>query len=174
MKVINHIVWVLLFGVVVACGIYALRNWWRAREDEIIQKEIIQTLRVPHCNDDGFWVGDITELHRLGKISRELAEADTAPLNPLVPKPIPFHGYYVRAMDSGPSMSTKDPTPVSFKGQKRSRDNFAILIYPAEPGPGKHTWITNRLSLLHRSDNWTPVFTFPTEKERIAQWGTVD
>ena len=78
--------------------------------------EVLQPLRSPHYNDQRFWVADITELYRLGKISSELAEADTAPLNALVPKPVPFHGNYVRAMDSGPSMSTEDPTPVSFKG----------------------------------------------------------
>ena len=30
--------------------------------------------------ESGYWVGDVTELYRLGIISREVAEADTAPL----------------------------------------------------------------------------------------------
>jgi hypothetical protein len=169
-----RIIWILLIGVLGTLGVCAFNDWRRAREDRLFGAEVLHPLyHYPSFKDKGYWVGDVTELYRLGKISRELAEADTAPLKPLVPKPIPFHGYYVRAMESGPS-DFNDQPPVSFKGEQWCRDNFAILIYPAEPGPGKHTYLPNRLSLLHRSDEWSPVFRFPTDQERIAHWGIVD
>src|SRR5215204_5583751 len=127
----------LILALAAVLGILVLIMGYKDRERRILYEEVVRKLRVPHRNEEGYWVGDISELYRLGWISREVAEADTAPLNPMVPRPVPFHGYYVRAMESGPSMSGENPTPVSFKGLKRSRDNFAILIYPAEPGAGK-------------------------------------
>jgi hypothetical protein len=71
-------------------------------------------------------------------------------------------------------MSEDDRTPVSFKGHKRSRDNFAILFYPAEHGPGKESIIHSSLGVYSRSDDWVPTFEYPTDKERIANWGIVD
>ncbi|HEV3026754.1 MAG TPA: hypothetical protein VG457_04235, partial [Planctomycetota bacterium] len=98
-----------------------------------------------------------------------------SPLCPLVPKPVPFHGYYMRALESGPSMYNDDPTPLSFKGQKWSQDNFAILIYPAEPGRGKNAWITSMGAVFLRSDDWKPVFRFPTNEELFKEpWMKVD
>jgi hypothetical protein len=75
-------------------------------------------------------------------------------------------------MESGPATLVDQP-PESLKGQKRNKNTFAILIYPAEPGPGKVTVLCS-LGLYRRSDAWTPVFRFPTDQERIAQWGIVD
>ena len=104
-----------------------------------------------------------------------MAEADTAPLNPLVPTPVPFHGYYVRALVSGPSLSAKDETPESFKGVKRSKENFAICVYPAVPGPRKPAWILHRLAELRRDDGLPPPgFAFPSDLERRQHWGIVD
>lgn len=170
-----RIVWLLFFGVLAAWGAHALYHWWHNRECKIFREEVLDPLRMPDNNKtEGFWVGDVTENYRLGKISRQLAEADTAPLNPLVPKPVPFHGYYVRIMESGPSMSGNDPMPVSFKGLKRSRDNFAILFYPAEHGPGKYSMIHSARAVYSRNDDWVPTFAYPTDQERIAHWAIVD
>src|SRR5262245_60831565 len=94
---------ILIGGLIIVAVAATLGQLWlqelrHARERRIIYEEVVRKLRRPHHNEDGFWVGDITELYRLGQISREVAEADTAPLDPLVPKPVPFHGYYVRAL----------------------------------------------------------------------------
>lgn len=165
----------LIVAAVAIVGVPWLREWRRGRERQLIYEEVVRKLRVPHYNQEGYWVGDITELYRLGQISRELAEADTAPLNPLVPTPVPFHGYYVRAMVSGPSRTTSDDTPESFKGRNRVQGNFALCIYPAEPGPGKWAWIMNSLSELRREDGIPPPgFAFPRLKERQSFWGIVD
>ena len=169
----DRTVWLSLVGLVGIYGFIALNRWWQARENRSFGDDVLHPLHFPYFPDKGFWVGDVTELYRLGKISRELAEADTAPIHPLVPKPIPSHGYYVRAMESGPS-NFDDQPPVSFKGQTWCKDNFAILIYPAEHGPGKKTWMWAAGALLVRSDDWSPVFQYPTIEERKHLWGIVD
>lgn len=168
-------VWIL---VIASLGLWAgigLNDWWKARTIRIRYEEVFKPLDIPDYDEtEGFWVGDIAENYRLGRISRQLAESDTAPLNPLVPKPVPFHGYYVRIMESGPSLSGENSAPVSFKGLKRSRDNFAILFYPDEHGPGKVSVIHSRLGVYRRSDDWVPTFAYPTDQERIANWAIVD
>ena len=173
LKNLGSLVWLALIAILGVWGGVGLCRWWWAREYRIFADEVVQPLRFPHVPEKGFWVGDVSELYRLGKISRELAEADTAPLRPLVPQPVPIHGYYVRAMESGPP-EFDDRAPVSFKGQTWCPDNFAILIYPAVPGPGKRTLMWTRGALLTRSDEWTPVFRYPSNRERKTQWGIVD
>lgn len=160
----------ICLALIAAWGVNGLIDWRRARQRTTLFEEVFRPLRMPHHNEEGFWVGDVTENYRLGKISRALAEADTAPLNPLVPKPVPIHGYYVRVMDSGASFQNDQP-PVSFKGMKRCRDNFAILIYPAEPGPGKDTGIYYAGGTLVRRDAWLPTFNFPSDDEFRKHWG---
>ena len=157
------------FALIAAWGASSLVDRWKARQNRIFSEEVLDPLRRPHENEDGFWVGDITELYRIGRISRKLAEADTAPLNPLVPKPVPIHGYYVRVMNSGPSDFDGLPA-ISFKGTTRCPDHFAVIIYPAVPGPGKLTWIFSKPGQLRRQDGWTPTFDFPTDQE-LKNWG---
>ena len=166
----------ILMGLVaLGGGVWGSFEWWEAREGRIRAEEMFSKLRMPHHTEDkGWWVGDITELYRLGQISREVAEADTAPLVPLVPRPIPFHGYFVRVMESGPPVGDDDvPTPL--KGKKWSKEAFAICFYPAEPGSKNGAVITSSHALFRRVDPWpTPVFTFPTLEERRNHWAIVD
>jgi hypothetical protein len=153
--------------LIAAWGVYGLIEWWRARERRILIEEVLRPLQMPHHNEEGYWVGDIAENYRLGTISRKLAEADTAPLNPLVPKPIPIHGYYVRVMNSGPSGS--------FEGLKRCRESYAILIYPAERGVGKRTYMYMTDAYVRvRDDDWVPTYGFPTGQELKDHWAIVD
>jgi hypothetical protein len=173
MVIKDRTLWLVILGGLGLYGVTAFHDWWHARTIRLLGEEVLRPLRAPHRNEEGYWVGDITENYRLGKISRELAEADTAPLNPLVPKPVPLHGYFVRVMDSGPSFENDTP-PVSLKGMKRCRDNFAILFYPAEHGPGKSSFIHSALGVHQREDDWVPTFSYPTDQERIAHWGIVD
>jgi len=169
----DRTVWLVLTGLLGVYGAFAFNNWWQAREQRLFREEVLEPLHYPFFKDKGYWVGDVTELYRLGKISKGLAEADTAPLNPLVPQPIPLHGYYVRAMESGVSFENDHP-PVSFKGQTWSPDNFAILIYPANPAPGKRTWLMGMARFRVREDAWTPTFSFPTDQELREHWGIID
>jgi len=165
----------LILAFVVVLATPALILWKKDRDSRMFYELAVRKLRQPHHNEEGWWVGDITELYRLGWISREVAKADTAPLNPLVPTPVPFHGYYVRAMESGPSMTTTSDEPTPLKGKKRSRETFSICIYPAEPGSGKSAWIMCSILELRRYDGQSgPVLQFPSLQERQAHWAIVD
>src|SRR5438045_5872144 len=57
-----------------------------------------------------FWTGDVAGLYytrpnsspvgpEIKLIERAIAEADAAPLKPLVPVPVPYHGYLFRALE---------------------------------------------------------------------------
>ncbi len=177
-KFIGHITracGILFLLVVLGLGITVAYLRIQSRNRLILWEEVVRKLQASELNEEGFWVGDVTELYRLGRISRELAEADTAPLNPLVPTPIPFHGYYVRMMESGPSTTTLNDIPTPLKGQKRSRETFAICIYPAEAGPDKPAWITCSFGMFRRTPGANqPVLQFPSLAERQAHWAIID
>src|SRR5688572_11915560 len=81
---------------------------------------------------DGYWVGDVSELYRMGLISREVAEADIAPLSPLVERPQPIGGYLVVAMETCfiPRGTEGVEEFVVLKGRKRSKDAFAFCVFP--------------------------------------------
>ena len=74
-------------------------------------------LRVKDLDGNGvfdFWTIDVVGLHHAGLIDRDLAEADALPRTPVVPAPVPFHGYYFKAL--------------------RHPANYGFVAYPAEPG----------------------------------------
>lgn len=100
------------------------------RDTHAVWHDIVVPIKNAGCgvNQEGSWTGDITELYRLGIISRDVAEADIAPLKPLVDKPRPYHGYFVVAMDSGPG--DDGWTPVSVKGNLRS-SSWGVCVFPA-------------------------------------------
>jgi len=135
------VVWGALWLGIVSMLVISLRN-------EIIAMpsgDVRALLELPAFSfqdeDSEYWVGDVTELYRMGRISKEIAEADTAPINPLIPAPRPFHGYFVRAMQSGPSPEVRDDI-VSFKGKTRDTKTCAFCIFPEEPGnPARPVWI---------------------------------
>lgn len=97
-----------------------------------------------------FWTGDVTELFRRGLIERGVAEADVNPLVPLVPRPIPFHGYYYRAL----AMDNSASPPESYQqdtdrknGKVHHRERFGFVAYPAEPGvTGHYIYIINEFN----------------------------
>lgn len=85
-----------------------------------------------------FWTGDVAGLYEAGRlIERELAEADAAPLKPLVPKPVPFHGYFFRAL-----LTDRSVNPPEEYGQSTDRSGrkvhhpskYGFVAYPAEHG----------------------------------------
>ena len=126
---------------------YRLRNW---------------------SSPDGWWVGDVSEIYRQGGISRELGEADTAPIRPLVDTPKPFHGSYVRAMETGPSGE-------QLKGKTRSKEMCAYCIYPAgADSPDQYIWLVCWYGIFRKSaDRYEPVVKWPTGEWR-REWSIVD
>jgi len=121
-----------------------------------------------------YWVGDVAGLYALAHIPRELAEADTAAIHPLVARPKPFHGYYVRAMESAPSFD--GPETVSLKGHTKFKGTCAFCIYPAEKGrPDLYVWIVFPGGIYRKaSENNEPILTWPKGGARPIGWEMVD
>lgn len=161
----------LLVALGLAVGVPKLIEWHRVRERGAVFDEMVRPLWRPPPNDEGFWVGDVADLYQRGIISRELAEADTAPLNPLVPRPVPFHGYFVRALESGPPMTSDAPTP--FLGEKGAKV-YAFCIYPAEAGTLRYSYVVCPFGLFRKYDAGNqPQLKWFTPADRMV-WAIVD
>jgi len=125
-------------------------------------------------SNEGAWVGDVTELYRLGVITRGVAEADIAPLRPLVPKPRPFHGYQVVAMETAPGGQDWNKETVSLKGLTRCKENFAFCIYPIEAGKRRWVYIVTSMGMFGReATSNQPVLKWPTGDWR-QEWAIID
>ncbi len=105
-------------------------------------------------NFNDFWTGDVAGLHRFGLIARELAEADAAPLKPLVPKPVPHHGYLYRALRMDRSVNPEEAYQQATdeaSGKVHHRSIFGFVAYPADYGKtGKATFLINEGSTIIR------------------------
>lgn len=94
-----------------------------------------------------YWTGDVAGLYRVGLIERGMAEADVHPIAPLVPKPIPYHGYLFFAMiqddNATPPEVYAQETDLK-SGKVHHRSKYAFCGYPAEPGvTGNYIYITH-------------------------------
>jgi hypothetical protein len=144
-----------------------------------------------HVND--FWTGDVAGLYNVRPndgsngpeiqlIPRVLAEADAAPVKPLCPKPVPYHGYFFMALGLDPSLEDMDGNPlppVSYRqdtdkksGKVHSLSNFGFVAFPATPGEtGKYFYIINENNSVFRAEATIP---FPrnwfTRDERRRYW----
>ncbi len=83
-----------------------------------------------------FWTGDVSGLYRYGLIPRELAEADAAPLTPLVPEPVPYKGYLFKAL----ILDRSETPPVAYQQETDKRSGnvhhpmkFGFVAFPADP-----------------------------------------
>lgn len=182
-KRIASIAWsVMLFGLFAGL-LSSLHSAWvsdQKRIDEIaVYYNAVGALKGGGLlsEDLEYWVGVVTELYRFGNISRELAEADTAPLNPLVDHPRPFHGYYVRAMDSGPSPTILSEENILFKGKTRVKGTSAFCIYPAEnSGSDLPIYIVCPWGVFRKAtDGNEPVLSWPKDIRNFESgWSIVD
>lgn len=166
-----------LIGTLLVGILFAFVLWLEERNRDIYM-DAVRHLKRGGYPDSGYWVGDATEFYRLGIISREVAEADTAPLNPLVNRPRPYAGYYIRAMLSGPSLRSgsdwnTETTP--FKGQKTNQETSAFCIYPAEAGrPDLPVYITCPVGIFMKpSEGNQPILEWPKGDWRRV-WQMVD
>src|SRR5262245_25582864 len=128
----NPIVYGMAALLVIAALLAGLATLAEKKNRSIYMDAVIR-LKGGGYSDQGFWVGDVTEFYRLGLISKEVAEADTAPLKPLIGLPRPYQGYYVRAMLSGPCLrpgADWNTEITSFKGQTTNKETCAFCIYP--------------------------------------------
>jgi hypothetical protein len=188
--------YILLMAILlVALGGLAAFAWWfpqwRAHHRASNERNVMTTLKALtsdegdfRANDrDGngvndFWTGDVAGLYRWGLIGRGVAEADTRPLNPLVPVPIPYHGYYYEAL-----LLDNSVTPPEAYGQdtdKRSGkvhnlERFGIVAYPADPKGGKYIFMINENNTLFRAGATIPRPTkWPTDAELRNSWSKPD
>ena len=165
--------------VSLAAIVFFLLQSQAPRESEIIfHQAVVRLANAPHgvsTPEEGFWVGDVTDLYRLGVIPLELAQADTAPLKPVVPTPKPFHGYHVVAMHSAPHPTDWNTQTIPLKGRTRSKDNFAFCIYPIGDGPKhRYVYLVTRMGMFGRpSTSDQPVLEWPTGKWR-NEWSIID
>jgi hypothetical protein len=168
------VIGLLLLTLAGAYGVHAYVKWKRS-EDRLAIWHMVRSINRPDFNETGYWVGDVSELHRLWKVPREMAEADVAPLHPLVPSPIPYHGYFVRALETGPTGGRGDDDSLSLKGKTRCRETFAICIYPVEEGSAEDIWLLCPFAIFRRKGRpGPPLVRWPTGKEILYEWGIVD
>ena len=93
----------------------------------------------------------------------------------LVTQPRPFFGYCVRAMESGPSPLDVNEKTLSLKGLTRSKETFAICIYPAEDDwRNLPVFIVCPWGMFKtQSESNQPVLSWPTGEWR-RKWALID
>jgi hypothetical protein len=127
-----------------------------------------------------FWTGDVAGLYStiagagpMKLIDRALAEADARPLKGLVPKPIPYHGYYFLALD----VDESETPPESYRqdtdkksGKVHHLSKFGFCAYPAGPDTGHEVWIINEGNTAFlRRDIASPPRSWPSDEE-LRSW----
>lgn len=137
-----------------------------------------------HIND--FWTGDVAGLFyvrpnngeggpEVALIPRELAEADAAPLKPLCPKPVPYHGYFFVILEEDETLKgspeqfyRQDTLGEPRMGKVHNTSKFGFCAYPAEYGvTGKFTFIINENNTVFRLDNGgKPMRVWPDDSPR--------
>jgi hypothetical protein len=125
-----------------------------------------------------FWTGDVAGLYAYGLIPREIAEADAAPLVPLVPQPIPYQGHYYRALVADDSESP----PVDYRqvtdpksGAVHHVERFGFVVYPAGGlAPPRYMWIVCENYTCFRSPAADPAPSrWPTDNNLKRFWAKV-
>ena len=125
-----------------------------------------------------FWTGDVSGLYAYGLIPREVAEADAAPLVPLVPHPIPYKGHYFRALVADdyetPPLTYRQVTDPK-SGAVHNLGHFGFVIYPAGGfNAPKYMWIVNENNTSMRNPMTAPIPTnFPSDNQLKSFWSKV-
>lgn len=114
-------IFLVISGAIIAAGVWfaapAFRSkadWYSAYSTLKLFDQAEARYRSGDLDRNGvpdFWTGDVAGLYQYGLISREIAEADAAPLRPLVPKPVPYKGYLFMAMEG----DDNDSPPVNYR-----------------------------------------------------------
>src|SRR5258706_772519 len=126
-----------------------------------------------------FWTGDVAGLYKYGLIPREVAEADLRPLVPLVPKPIPYKGYYYIAMQRDESEKPiEDLRQATDKtsGKVHHLSLFGFSAYPADYGvTGRETFIVNQNNTVRWRHTYGQVMDYwPNSAKLRNDWALGD
>jgi len=170
-------------ALLLACALAWGLPEWRRRRIWNNQRDVFQAMKLltsaeavfQEKDADGnqvmdFWTGDVAGLHRYQLIPRELAEADAAPLNPLVPSPVPYRGYYFRALlTDGSEMPPESYRQATDKtsGNVHHLTKFGFIAYPAvRGGTGNRLYVVNEnRTIFPREATAAPPTNFPTDNE---------
>lgn len=130
-----------------------------------------------------FWTGDVSGLYSLDPgagalklIPREIAEADAAPLKPLVPAPVPFKGYLFRVLeadhaesDPGNQRYQQDTGGEPPMGKVHHLRKFGVIAYPARFGTdGKYSFLVSEThSVFRKDEDWSTVRAWDSEHRGI-------
>ena len=189
-KIPKHIWWgVLLPLVLVGLGMW---QWWpeieryRTADERKAVDGLYVICKTNHhyeialgIDDDvegknTLWTKDVIGVFRetLKPQERKLAEADAAPLKPITPQPVPFHGYLFQTVDRE---NPPEPTTVvryySYSGNMERKmlyfSHQAFCAFPAVyDWRHRMTFIINEDYTIYAIDNGgKPVTAWPTEKD---------
>ena len=163
-------------GLVSLAILYNFNHRPRMEDNERGASTAIKTLAIAEADyrtneRDGngikdYWTGDVAGLYVNKLIQREIAEADANPLNPLVPKPIPYRGYFFIALDVDDSVGADYRRDTDGKsGRVHNLTRFGFCAYPAVPGQsGRTTFIISEYNLLFEiNKEGTPVHRWPAD-----------
>ena len=116
-----------------------------------------------------FWTADLQGLARLRLISPRIAAADAS-----LPEPVPYHGYYFRALVTD-GEGNPYATDTSGLGAPRTHHHsqFAFCAYPASYGrTARATLLVNEGSWIEQLDTGgAPVLACPPEFGMTGPWG---
>ena len=136
----------------------------RMRENERVVYKAMRTIKTsrmdePRRGTGAFWTSDLAGLwHQGRRIPRELAEADAAPLKPLVRSPRSYHGYFFVAMEPGDT-----------------DEGYRIYAYPEEYGvSGRRTYLVTYLGIFFADLGGKPVPRSMSWEELRREWWIID
>lgn len=111
------------------------------------------------------WTRDVSGLFRFGLIDRTIAEADDRAVGPLVPEPVPTHGYFVRFLP----IEELD----EIDGKAVRRKSFAYCLHPAEPGvSGRYIYLMGSSGMFRRAPSSVVAVptAWPSDEEIRRFW----
>jgi hypothetical protein len=122
-----------------------------------------------------FWTGDVAGLYERGLIEKAVAMADLRPIHPLVPKPIPYHGYYFVVMQRDESETPPEILQVETdkkSGKVHHRSKFGFCAFPAKFGvTGRYTYILNENNtILRERHNGDFIDCWPSDEDLRHDW----
>ncbi len=157
------------------------------REAETVLKYLTSAQADFRANDrDGnkvsdFWTADVSGLYSLSVggrplalIPKDVALADAKPLRPLLPEPVPYHGYYFVVLTrdrsvTPPALYQADTDGVS--GKVHHLERFGFAAYPEKFGvTGRYVIIVNENNSLFWYHEWSG--PPPTEWPDDEEWKT--
>lgn len=124
-----------------------------------------------------FWTGDVSGFHAYGLIPRELAEADVAPLVPLVPVPIPYRGYCFKALQADGEDGFVYPQITDPKsGAVHNLERFGFVAFPTGGlAAGKRIQVVNENNTVFKTPSTNSVPTaWPSDKQLMSFWSKID